>query len=78
MWRRFARAAFVLLILMAAPVLSTGALALSGMDPLLYADLDRADFEFQYVPQANSDYAVYLLSADTPKSKIIISMPKSC
>jgi len=64
MWRRFARAAFLLLILVAAPVFSTGALALSGMDPLLYADLDRADFTFEYVPQANSDYSVYLLSAD--------------
>lgn len=54
----------MLLILMAAPVFPTGALALSGMDPLLYADLDRADFAFEYVPQANSDYSVYLLSAD--------------
>ena len=64
MRRSFARAVFGLLIVLIASVLSAGALALSGTDPLLYADLDHADFEFEYVPQANSEYAVYLFSGD--------------
>lgn len=64
MRRSFARAAFLLLVLLIAPALSVGAFALSGTDPMLYADLNRADFEFEYIPQANSDYAVYLFSAD--------------
>ena len=60
-----ARAAFLLLVLfLLAPAFRVGALALSGADPLLYANLDRADFEFSYVPQANSDYALCLFSAD--------------
>jgi len=54
----------VLLVLLLAPAFGAGAFALSGTDPLLFADLNRADFEFQYVPQANSDYAVHLFSAD--------------
>ena len=64
MRRKIARAAFVLLVLLLASACSAGALALSGTDPLLFADLSHADFEFRYVPQANSDYAIYLFSAD--------------
>ena len=65
MRRKIAKAALLLLVLlMFAPACRVGAFALSGTDPLLFADLNRADFEFQYVPQANSDYAIYLFSAD--------------
>lgn len=61
----FARAALALLVLLLlAPAFPVGALALSGTDPLLYANLSRADFEFSYVPSANSDYALFLFSAD--------------
>ena len=62
---RFWRAAFALLILtMLAPAFSVGAFAMSRMDPMLYADLNKADFEFDYTPPANSDYALYLFSAN--------------
>lgn len=62
---RLIRAAFVLLILaMLAPAFSVGAFALSMMDPMLYADLDKADFEFTYTPPANSDYALYIFSSN--------------
>ena len=54
----------MLLVLLLASAYGAGALALSGTDPLLFADLNHADFEFRYVPQANSDYAIYLFSAD--------------
>lgn len=54
----------LLIFTLAAPVFSTGALALSDADPLLYANLSRADFEFEYTPPANSEYALYLFSAD--------------
>lgn len=65
MKHRIARAAFTLLVLLLlASAYGAGAFALSGADPLLFADLDHADFEFQYVPQANSNYAIYLFSAD--------------
>ena len=64
MRRKIARSAFVLLVMLLASAFGAGALALSGTDPLLFADLNRADFEFRYVPQANSDYAIYLFSAD--------------
>ena len=47
-----------------APVLSVGALALSSRDPLLYANLSRAEFAFSYTPFANSEYALWLFSAD--------------
>lgn len=57
----------MLLVLLLAPAFGVGAFALSGTDPLLFADLNRADFEFQYVPQANSNYAVHLFSADEEK-----------
>ena len=64
----FARALRTLMVLLLlAPVYVVGALALSGSDPLLHADLDRADFAFDYVPQANSEYALYLFSADGGK-----------
>ena len=57
------KAACVLLILaLLAPAFSVGAFALSKMDPMLYADLDKAEFEFTYTPPANSDYALYLFS----------------
>ena len=54
----------LLVLLVLAPACWAGAFALSGTDPLLFADLNRADFEFQYVPQANSNYAIHLFSAD--------------
>lgn len=54
----------LLVLMLFAPACRVGAFALSGTDPLLFADLNRADFEFEYVPQANSDYAIYLFSAD--------------
>lgn len=54
----------LLVLVLFAPALSVGALALSNADPLLFARLGRADFEFDYVPPANSDYALYLFSAD--------------
>lgn len=59
------RAAVALLLMtLAAPVFLTGALALSNADPMLRANLDRADFEFEYTPPANSDYALYVFSED--------------
>ena len=65
MKRIFAGAAWLLLVLvLVAPALRVGALALSGSDPLLQANLDRAEFQFDYVPQANSEYALFLFSAD--------------
>ena len=65
MKRILLRAALALLVLvLLAPALPVGALALSNADPLLFASLGRADFEFDYVPPANSDYALYLFSAD--------------
>ena len=33
-------------------------------DPLIYADSDAGALEFEFVPPANSDYAVYLFSAE--------------
>ena len=65
MKKNLLRAALALLVLvLLAPALPVGALALSNADPLLFAQLDRADFAFDYVPPANSDYALYLFSAD--------------
>lgn len=57
-------AAYLLILLLIASAIPVGALALSNADPLLYANLDRADFEFEYVPPANSDYALYVFSED--------------
>lgn len=63
--RKLKWAALLLLILvLIAPAASVGALALSGSDPMRLADLSRADFQFDYVPQANSNYALYIFSAD--------------
>ncbi len=61
-WRRAVCALMAALLL--APVMSIGAFALSSRDPLLHADLSRADFEFSYTPLANSEYALYIFSAD--------------
>lgn len=58
------RTLWILVLLLIASACTAGALALSETDPLLFADLNHADFEFRYVPQANSDYAIYLFSAD--------------
>lgn len=64
--RRFRSGAALVLLLsvLIASVFPTGALALSGNDPLLFADLDRAGFRFDYVPRANGEYALCLFSAD--------------
>ena len=63
--RKLKRAALLLLILvLIAPAASVGALALSGSDPMRLAELSRADYEFDYVPQANSNYSLYVFSAD--------------
>lgn len=53
-----------IIALLIASVFAIGALALSESDPLLHADLSRADFSFNYTPFANSEYALYILSAD--------------
>ncbi len=60
--RRWMVALLVLLLL--APALPVGALALSSRDPLLHANLSRAEFEFDYTPFANSEYSLCLFSAD--------------
>ena len=63
--RKLKWAALLLLIfVLIAPAASVGALALSGSDPMRLADLSRGDYVFDYVPQANSSYALYVLSAD--------------
>ena len=63
--RKLKWAALLLLILiLIAPAASVGALALSGGDPMRLAELSRADYAFDYVPQANSNYALYIFSAD--------------
>ena len=63
--RKLKWAALLLLIfVLIAPAGTVGALALSGSDPMLFADLSRADFQFDYVPQANSSYSLYIFSAD--------------
>lgn len=59
-----ASAALLLVLTLLAPAYAVGAFALSEADPLLFANLDRADFEFSYTPLANSEYALYLFSAD--------------
>lgn len=51
--------------LLLAPVFSAGALALSRSDPFLYADLSRADFQFDYTPIANAEYTLYVFSRDS-------------
>ena len=56
--------AIAVLMSMIASIFPVGALALSGSDPLLYADLSRADFFFDYTPAANSEYGLFIFSAD--------------
>ncbi len=58
------RISILLALVIFASVFATGAFALSGSDPFLYADLSRAQFEFRYVPQANGEYALFLFSRD--------------
>ena len=60
--RRWISALMILVLL--APAIPVGALALSSRDPLLHANLSRAEFEFDYTPFANSEYALWLFSAD--------------
>ena len=56
----------LLACLIIAPVFTTGAFALSvsKTDPFLYADLSKAQFQFDFTPQANGDYALFLFSQD--------------
>lgn len=58
------RSALLLILCALASALTVGAFALSHSDPLLYADLSKAAFQFDYTPLANSEYALYLHSAD--------------
>ena len=54
----------MLILCVFAPAMTVGAFALSNSDPLLYADLSKAAFQFDYTPLANSEYALYLHAAD--------------
>lgn len=54
----------LLILVLIAPAVPAGALALSNADPLFYANLDDAGFEFEYIPPANSEYSLYLFSSD--------------
>lgn len=56
------RILLLLALLIFASVCTSGAFALSGSDPFLYADLSRAEFEFDYTPQANGEYALFVFS----------------
>ena len=58
------RISALLALVLLASVFWAGAFALSGSDPFLYADLSRAQFEFNYVPQANGEYALFVFSQD--------------
>ena len=62
--RLLIRSAVLLILCVLASAGMVGAFALSHSDPLLYADLSKADFQFDYTPLANSEYALYLYSAD--------------
>jgi len=62
--RLLIRSAILLILCALASALTVGAFALSHSDPLLYADLSKAAFQFDYTPLANSEYALYLHSAD--------------
>ena len=57
----------LLALILLAPAIPVGAFALSSRDPLLHANLSRAEFEFNYIPFANSEYALWLFSADGGK-----------
>lgn len=58
------RIILLLALMIFASVFQTGAFALSGSDPFLYANLSRAAFEFDYTPQANSEYALFVFSGN--------------
>ena len=62
--QRAAAIALLLGLALIAPARSAGALALPDSDPLVYAAPGGGELELTYVPPANSDYAVYLFSAD--------------
>lgn len=62
--RLLIRSAVLLILCVLASAATVGAFALSHSDPLLYADLSKAAFQFDYTPPANSEYALYLFSAD--------------
>lgn len=62
--RLLIRFALALILCALASADMVGAFALSNSDPLLYADLSKAAFQFDYTPMANSEYALYLYSAD--------------
>ena len=59
-----AAAALLLGLALIAPAKPAGALALPDRDPLILAEPGGDTLEFKFVPPANSDYAVYLFSAD--------------
>ena len=61
---RMAAAALLLGLALIAPAKPAGALALPERDPLDFAVAGGDVLELSYVPPANSDYAVYLFSAD--------------
>ena len=61
---RGAAAALLLGLALIAPAKPAGALALPERDPLTLAPSGGDVLELSYVPPANSDYAVYLFSAD--------------
>ena len=61
---RRAAAALLLGLALIAPAKPAGALALPDRDPLILAAPGGDALELSYVPPANSDYAVYLFSAD--------------
>ena len=60
---RRAAAALLLGLALIAPANPAGAFAMPDRDPLVFADPGAGTLEFEYVPPANSDYAVYLFSA---------------
>ena len=62
--QRAAVAALLLGLALIAPARPAGALALPERDPLVRAEAGEAVVELEYVPPANSEYAVYLFSAD--------------
>jgi len=65
--RLLIRSAILLILCVLASAVTVGAFALSHRDPLLTADLSKADFQFDYTPLANSEYALCLYSLDGKK-----------
>ena len=61
---RRAAAALLLGLALIAPANLAGALAMPDRDPLICAEPGAGALEFEFVPPANSDYAVYLFSAE--------------